>query len=115
MQAVVEVEGRLESVGEVAAVAGIGALPPMHCLAVHVALDRRQMPNEIAEGEFARRRRPLEVRRWNLYNDSTRPLVHAIEVVEERRDAGDLHGMQITRRSVVNRTLRPDKSNSPRP
>src|ERR1043166_427618 len=63
VQPIVVGEGRCEAVGEVGAMPRIRARATMDSLRIHEPLDRREMPNEIAERELARRRRPLEIAR----------------------------------------------------
>src|ERR1043166_6101105 len=75
MQPVVEVEHVLRSRGEIGSTAFVSTRPLLHVLGVHLALDRREVANEIAEAESAFARAPFEIRLGNERNKSTGALV----------------------------------------
>src|SRR3954464_1891687 len=112
VQTIVQGQRRIEAVGEFATVARIRTRPVTDGLAIHVALDRRQMPNEIAEAEFSRRRRPVEIVAGDAKDDATRPLMNALQVVEKRIDAGDLHARKIPRCCRMDLRKDPERASS---
>jgi hypothetical protein len=57
------------AVGELGSVAGVAARPAGGVLGEHVALDRRQVPLQVGEAEFAGRRRPVEALGWDRSDD----------------------------------------------
>src|SRR5205823_468051 len=74
---------RVIAISQLATAAGVRTRPAGDGLGVHVALDCREMSNQIAEGELARPVGPLEpLRRYTLH-DSPSAAPKTIPVIQE--------------------------------
>src|SRR5436190_19497315 len=69
--------------GELAAVTRIAAGPLLRVLDEHPSLDAREMPYDVAEGEFAGFVGPFDVFPRNASGNAHRALANAIEVIRE--------------------------------
>src|SRR6266566_3899682 len=86
-----ESHNRLEALGKVTAASGVAAGASRHRLCVHVALDCSKMPHEVAEGELAGMRAPLDLVRRNTNHDAARTAANGSPIVEERSDRANFH------------------------
>src|ERR1700704_6243966 len=81
-----ESHNRLEALRKVAAASRVAAGAPRPPLRVHITPDRSEMPHEVAEGELAGMRAPLDLVRRNTRHDTARTAANGPPIVEERTD-----------------------------
>ena len=96
VQPVVVRQDCVEPIRQTPVMAGIPAGSTVDRLGVHVALDPGKVTQEIAKGEAAWCRRPLEIGRWNQYRDSAGAGVNAVEIAKEGEKI--LSGIHVKRR-----------------
>src|SRR5262245_10068122 len=91
VQPIEERQSRVESVGEVSSATLIAARSAGHRLRVHVALDGREVPHEIAERERPGSKRPLESVGRNAGNDATCSRANTVPIFEKLAHGSNVH------------------------
>src|SRR5262249_49323870 len=88
------------SIGETSAAPWIPTPVATCVFGKHVAFDRGDVANSVAEREEPFFRCPLDPIRWNLFDDALRPLSHTFVVTQERLNIRDLHKKLLSRASL---------------
>src|SRR5947209_4214774 len=88
MHAIEKCTDVVAAIGEVATVSGVAAGPELRVFSVHVALDRAEVPDEIAQGESPRFVSPSHLLRGNAGDHALGAPADFFEVVEERVEIG---------------------------